>query len=125
MSDHGHFHWNELMTRNVAKAKDFYGRTLDWTFEDMAMPDGTYTICKAGDAMVGGMFEIKGPQFEGQPEQWFAYIAVDDVDARLEKLKAAGGTVHREPFDIPGVGRIAIVGDPNGAASGWMTPAQA
>ena len=118
MTDHGHFHWNELTTRNVAKAKEFYGKTLDWTFEDMAMPDGTYTLCKSGDAMVGGMFEMQGPQFDGMPEQWFACIAVDDVDARLAKLTAEGGAIHRPPFEVPGVGRIAIVGDPNGATSG-------
>jgi hypothetical protein len=58
------------------------------------------------------------------PESWFAYIAVDDLDNRLKKLKQAGGTVHREPWDIPGIGRIAIVGDAAGIGQGWMTPAE-
>jgi hypothetical protein len=38
-------------------------------------------------------------------------------------LKEAGGSVMRDPFDVPEVGRIAIVADPGGAAQGWMTPA--
>jgi uncharacterized protein len=123
MTAHGAFHWNELMTRNPKKAKDFYGKTLGWTFEDMPMPDMTYTIVKSGDQMVGGMMEMSGPMFEGMPEHWFSYIAVDDVDKRVKMLKDAGGKVMREAWDVPQVGRIAIVADSNGAAMGWMTPA--
>ena len=125
MAEHGSFYWNELMTRDVKKAKDFYKKTLGWTYDDMPMGDmyGTYTIIKSGDKMVGGMFKMDGPMFEGQPECWFAYIAVDDLDKRLKKVKEAGGKVLREPWDVPGVGRIAIVADSGGAAQGWMVPA--
>ena len=122
MTAHGTFHWNELMTRDARKAKDFYGKTLGWTFDDMPMPGMTYTIIKAGDAMAGGIMEMGGPDFEGVPEHWMSYIAVDDVDKRVAALKKAGGSVMREPFDVPEVGRIAIVADPGGAAQGWMTP---
>lgn len=122
MTAHGHFHWNELMTRDVAKAKAFYGKTLGWTFDDMPMPDGTYTVIMDGDAFVGGMFAMNGPQYEGMPEHWMSYVAVDDIDKRLATLRAEGGTVLNEPFDVEGVGRIAIVQDPGGAVSGWMTP---
>ncbi|MCP4383771.1 MAG: VOC family protein [Hyphomicrobiales bacterium] len=123
MTEHGTFHWNELHTRNVAKAKDFYGKTLGWTFEDMPMPEMVYTIIRSGDEMVGGMFEMSGPAFEGMPEHWLSYIAVDDVDKRVQALKDAGGSVMREPWDVEGVGRIAMVADPGGAGQGWMTPA--
>ena len=124
MATHGMFHWNELMTRDLQKSKDFYAKTLGWTFEDVPMPgDTTYTIIRQGEDMVGGMFQMEGEMFEGVPEHWFAYIAVDDVDKRVELLKAEGGAVMREPFDVETVGRIAIVQDPGGAGSGWMTPA--
>jgi predicted enzyme related to lactoylglutathione lyase len=124
MTAHGAFHWNELMTRDVNKAKDFYKKSLGWTYDDMPMGDmyGTYTIIKSGDQMVGGMFKMDGPDFKNMPEHWFTYIAVDDLDKRLKKLKEAGGTVMREPWDTPGVGRIAIVADPGGAVQGWMVP---
>ena len=125
MTAHGHFHWNELMTRDAEKAKDFYGKTLGWTYHEMNMMEGmSYWVCMDGEQPIGGIFTMNGPQFEGVPEHWFPYIAVDDIDARLEKLKAEGGQVTREPFDMPGVGRIAIVTDSNGAPSGWMTPAE-
>lgn len=124
MTAHGAFHWNELMTRDAAKAKDFYGKSLGWTFDDMPMgPDMTYTIIRSNGEMVGGMMQIGGPAFEGVPDHWMSYIAVDDVDKRIEKLKAGGGKVMREPWVAEGVGRIAIVADSNGAAQGWMTPA--
>jgi predicted enzyme related to lactoylglutathione lyase len=126
MTAHGKFYWNELMTRDVAKAKKFYGDSLGWTFEDMPMGDamyGTYTIARAGDDMVGGMFDISGDMFKGQPETWFSYVAVDDLDQRLAKAKKAGGKVLREPFDVPGIGRIAIIADTNGVAQGWVVAA--
>lgn len=122
MSGHGTFYWNELMTRDPAKAKEFYGTTLGWTFDDMPMGDGlTYYVAKQGEAMVGGIMTM-GPEMQGVPEHWFTYVEVDDVAARLEKLKAAGGTVMREPFEVPGIGLIAIIQDPGGAMQGWMKP---
>lgn len=126
MTAFGAFHWNELLTRNAKKSKDFYSKTLGWTYEDMPMAGmgDSYTIIKSNGEMVGGMLPMSGPMFEGVPESWFAYIAVDDLDKRLKKLKDAGGKVIREPWDVPGVGRIAIVSDAGGAAQGWMVPAQ-
>jgi predicted enzyme related to lactoylglutathione lyase len=122
MTAHGNFHWNELVTRDVEKAKKFYGDTIGWTFEGMPMPDGTYWVAKMGDASVGGLFPIAGPQWEGVPEHWMSYLAVDDVDARVKKAQAAGAKLMRPVFDIPGVGRIAILTEPGGAGVGWITP---
>ena len=106
-----------IETRNADAAKKFYGATLGWTFEAMPMPEGTYWIAKMGAPPVGGIFTMNGPDFEDVPEHWFAYIAVDDVDARVKKLKAAGGNIMREPFDVPDVGRIAIVQDATASCS--------
>ncbi|MEM6711676.1 MAG: VOC family protein [Pseudomonadota bacterium] len=124
MTTHGHFHWNELMTRDVPAAQTLYAEALGWSFEEMPMPDGTlYHLCKAGEDYVGGMFDISNnPQFGKMPGGWMSYIAVDDVDACLEKAKAKGAVVMGEPFDVQGVGRIAMVQQPDGAMVGWMTP---
>jgi hypothetical protein len=122
MTAHGHFHWNELVTRDVEKAKKFYGSTIGWTFDGMPMPDGTYWVAKMGDQPVGGLFPIAGPQWDGVPEHWMSYLAVDDVDARVKKATAAGAKLMRPAFDIPGVGRIAILTEPGGAGVGWITP---
>jgi len=122
MTTHGSFHWNELVTRDVEKAKKFYGSTIGWTFDGMPMPDGTYWVAKMGDKPVGGLFPIAGPQWDGVPEHWLPYLAVDDVDARVKKAVAAGAKLMRPAFDIPGVGRIAILTEPGGAGIGWITP---
>jgi predicted enzyme related to lactoylglutathione lyase len=66
---------------------------------------------------------LTSPQFDGVPECWMAYLAVDDVDARVKKAVAAGAKLMRPIWDVPGVGRIAILTEPGGAGVGWMTPA--
>ena len=121
---HGQFHWNELMTRNVEKAKRFYADTLGWTYDAMPMPGGgTYTIAMADGTPVAGIFDISGPDYNDVPETWMPYIAVDDVDERVKKATKAGGKVMKPAFDVPGVGRIVILEEPGGAGIGWMTPA--
>ena len=57
------------------------------------------------------------------PPHWMTYIAVDDIDKVAAEAPGLGGTVMRAPFDVPGVGRIAIMREPGGAGIGWMTPA--
>ena len=123
MWSHGNFYWNELMTHDPERAKRFYAETIGWTYDAMPMPDGTYWVAKMGDTPVGGIFPMSGPDFDGMPEQWMSYLAVDDVDARLKKATAAGAKIMKPPFDVPNVGRIAIVQEPGGAVLGWMTPA--
>ena len=118
---HGSFNWNELQTNDVEKAKAFYKAAVGWSFEGMPMPDGTYWIAKQGEARVGGITQMNGAP-AGTPPHWFAYLEVDDVNARVQKVASGGGKVVQEPFDIPGVGRIAVVADATGAAIGWITP---
>lgn len=120
---HGKFYWNELLTHDVEKAKAFYKKTLGWHFEPTPMDHGTYWIIKQGDQMVGGMFQMTAETGrDHMTEQWLAYIAVDDVDARVKAGMAAGAHVLRQPFEIKNVGRNAILRDPGGAMICWMTP---
>ena len=124
MADHGNFYWNELVTTDPGRCNAFYGTVLGWTSRDMDMGEGgTYTMFQANGTDVGGMFKMQGPQFEGVPPHWMGYIAVDDVDAAVAKVEGAGGAVKAPPFDVPGVGRIAVITDPTGAAISLMTPA--
>jgi uncharacterized protein len=120
---HGTFHWNELMTRDVERAKKFYQTTIGWSFDAMPMEQGTYWIAKMGDRPVGGIFPLPSPQFDGVPESWMSYLAVDDVDARVKKATAAGAKLMKPVFDVPNVGRIAILAEPGSAGIGWITPA--
>ena len=120
----GAFHWNELMTRDLERSKAFYAKVCGWTYEAMPMPEGlVYTIIMSGEQPVGGMFPMSGDEFEGVDEQWVGYIAVEDADKAADAASAGGGKVEKPPFDIEGVGRIAVLTDPSGAIIGVIKPA--
>lgn len=122
MSSHGAFEWTELMTHDAERAKRFYQASIGWSFDAMPMPEGTYWVAKMGDKPAGGIFEMKGPSFEGVPEHWLPYLAVDDVDERVRTATQHGAAVMRPPFDVPDIGRIAILRQPGGAAIGLLRP---
>src|SRR6202050_3013662 len=124
-AEHGTSYWIELMTRDVERAKKFYAQTIGWTFEAMPTPDGsTYWLANMDGEAGAGIFDIRGPQDGQVPESWMAYRAVDYVDARVQQAVKAGAKVMKPAFDVPGVGRIAILTEPGGAGIGWMTPAR-
>jgi predicted enzyme related to lactoylglutathione lyase len=123
MAAHGHFHWNELLARDVEGAKKFYEITIGWSWQPMAMADGaTYWLAIHGGQPVAGLFPINQPEFAGVPECWMSYLAVDNVDERVKKATAAGAKLMKPIFDVPDVGRIAILTEPGGAGVGWITP---
>ena len=123
MASHGNFHWNELLTSDVERAKRFYGETIGWTFQPMAMPDGaTYWLAIMGGKPVAGIFPTNRPEYKGVPEAWMSYLAVDDVDTRVKKAVAVGAKLMKSIFDVPDVGRLAILTEPGGAGVGWITP---
>ena len=122
-ASHGKFYWNELMTRDVERAKRFYGAAIGWTFDPMPMADGRIYWCAMLEGQpVAGIFPLDAPEFEGVPESWMSYLAVDDVDSRVAKAVKAGAKLMKPIFEVPGVGRIAILMEPGGAGIGWMTP---
>lgn len=113
-SQHGDFVWYELLTSDADAAQDFYGKLLDWTIEPRAAMD--YRMIAGSDGGVGGIMPLTEEMTaNGARPVWLGYLGVDDVDAAAAAIKASGGSVHREPWDIPGVGRIAFVADPQGA----------
>lgn len=125
MAQHGKFYWNELMTDDVEKAMAFYSATLGWSFRDM--PDDAphqYQVAFLGEEPVAGLMDKTDILPPEVPPHWFSYVNVDDLDARLKLLEENGGRILRPPFEVEGVGRIAIVADATGAAMGWMTPAE-
>jgi uncharacterized protein len=113
----GKFVWYEYMGDELRAAVDFYRHLLGWTAEDAGVPDFEYQVVSAGGTPVGGMMTIPpDAKAMGAKPSWMGYIWVEDVDAALPKLMAAGGKVFKAPSDIPGVGRFAVVADPYGGA---------
>ncbi len=126
--EHGHFHWNELLTPDPEAAVKFFTDVVGWTFETMEMQGpsapGTYWVAMADGKPAGGIMQMKGIVPEGVPPHWMSYLAVDDVDKRIAIAGKAGATILREPFDVPSIGRIAMLQDPTGGVMGWITPAE-
>jgi predicted enzyme related to lactoylglutathione lyase len=55
------------------------------------------------------------------PPHWMLYVSVADCDERAAKAKELGASVAFPPFDIPNVGRIAILSDAQGAFFSLVT----
>jgi predicted enzyme related to lactoylglutathione lyase len=79
------------------------------------MPAQSYTLLGPGEIHVAGLMPIpQDARDVGARPGWIGYIGVDDVDGYAKRVKDKGGAIHREPADIPGVGRFAIAADPQG-----------
>lgn len=105
----------ELMAPDPAAAAAFYADVLGWSIEETEVPEfGVYRSGKVGGDFVSG---ISGqmPELAGHPAFWGVYLAVDDVDATVAKVEAAGGKVDAGPIDVMDMGRMASIQDPTGA----------
>ncbi|MDB5458298.1 MAG: Glyoxalase/bleomycin resistance protein/dioxygenase [Caulobacteraceae bacterium] len=119
----GAFVWYELMTTDAPAAEAFYRGVVGWGSRDASPPGMAYTALLAGDSAVAGLLTLPPPALAGGARPvWIGYVAVDDVDAYADRFAKAGGAVHRAPADIPGVGRFAMVADPQGAPLALFKP---
>lgn len=107
----GSFCWIELATPDAASARAFYTGLFAWKVNEFPMGEmGTYTIFQTGGRDAAAMY-----QTTEMPPNWTSYIAVANVDQSAEQIKSLGGQVHVGPMDVYDMGRMAIVGDPQGA----------
>lgn len=116
--------WTERMTREPEAAIAFYTSLCGWTAQtrsDMGFP---YTEFYQGETPVGGLMPMVGPEWEGVPEHFMQYFLVEDCDASAARAAELGGKVCVPPSDIPGVGRFAILDDPQGATFGILRMAE-
>jgi uncharacterized protein len=113
---HGDFIWYELLTSDAGAAQAFYGDIFGWTARDSGQSAMDYRLLKASDGDVGGLMQINDEMKAGGARPvWLGYIAVDDVDASVASITRAGGSAQMPAMDVPKVGRIAMMTDPQGA----------
>ena len=113
----GKFAWYELMTSDTKAAGKFYCDVVGWTTEEMVGGEGSaYTTFNLGSVGMAGMLNLAGHT------AWVGYIAVEDVDAHIEKVVEAGGKLWKPATDVPGMLRFAVMSDPQGAAIVLFTP---
>ena len=111
MHHQGKFVWFDLLTDDVALAKNFYGALFDWSFK----MQGSYTVVLNKDQAMGGMLEIEPKEGEKSTPRWIPLLSVADVDQAVALVQKAGGTIHEGPVDMPKRGRGALISDPQGA----------
>jgi predicted enzyme related to lactoylglutathione lyase len=115
----GVFVWDELGTTDADGAQRFYETVFGWTTSDMGPEYGGYRIFNAGDTGIAGFMTLQDPSV---PPRWQPYVAVDDPDGTVAKAAGLGGSALFEPMDVPNVGRIAVLRDPQGATFGIIRP---
>lgn len=115
--------WYELLTVHLDAALQFYRAVLGWTSADSGTPGMDYRQLRMGDEFIGGAMEIPSDAAaHGMRPWWLPYFHVDDVKESLARIKAGGGAVHMPSMQIPGVGTLAMVSDPQGATFYVMAP---
>lgn len=116
---HGDFIWYELMTPDAAASEAFYGPLLGWTFGG----GSDYREIAASEGGVGGMLPLTAEMAaHGARPMWTGYILVDDVDAMVGSVEHGGGKTYMAARTMEGVGRFAMLADPQGAPFYVMKP---
>ena len=109
----GSIWWIELMTREPAVGRDFYGRLFGWSVRETSFePIGLYRVFERPPTQEGGLNQIR-PEWDMAPV-WFTTISVDDCDRTMTRaceIGGEGGWVHT----VPTHGRIGSIYDPAGA----------
>jgi predicted enzyme related to lactoylglutathione lyase len=113
VAEPGFFCWNELQTNDTAAAAKFYSGLFGWQTREQDLPT-KYTMFMEGEQPKGGMFKI-APEMGPVPANWMVYITVDDCDPRVAEARRLGAKVLMPPMDVPNVGRMAALQDPQGA----------
>ena len=121
----GGFIWYELMTTDAAAAGAFYAAVVKgWSFGERIPADLDYRMIQRSDGgNAGGVLQLTDEMTSGGARPvWLGYLHVADVDGAVARIKAEGGQVMMDPWDQPGVGRLAMVTDPQGAPFYLMNP---
>lgn len=121
-ADHtGRFYWFDLMTTDPAAGIAFYSAVVG--YEPRKWGEQDYIMLGVGEGAVGGVMELpEDARKMGAPTHWMSYIGHPDVDALVAQVQELGGRSLAPAFDIPSIGRIALLSDPHGGVFGGFTP---
>jgi predicted enzyme related to lactoylglutathione lyase len=120
----GDFIWYELMTPDPEGSKAFYDAVVGWHIETQSQfPNGYRMIGRSDGGSAGGLLPLSDEmQQHGARPSWLGYLYVGNVDASVASIEQAGGNALMPAFDIPDIGRVAMVADPQGAPFYIMKP---
>lgn len=127
MPKHGDFCWSEIASTDLEKCKSFYSNVFGWTFNKSESTGNEFEYLEFSSSGSGypdgALYEMNPEMFGGHlpPAHIALYVSVDDVDASCKQATELGASVVFGPYDIPNVGRMAVVSDPTGAAISLIT----
>ena len=120
----GRFVWHALVTSDPEAAISFYTKLVGWDTQAWDGGPGQYHLWMNGETPVGGVAQLPAEaEPQGVPPGWLAYIATPDLDDTIRDAEARGGRVLSGPTDVPTVGRVAVMADPQGAVFAAHTAA--
>ncbi|MGB6976324.1 MAG: VOC family protein [Gammaproteobacteria bacterium] len=111
----GEFCWNELMTSDPKKAKEFYSALFGWESHDIDMGNAVYTMFKSGAKDIAGMMQIPQGQQNQIPPHWMSYVSVDNLDAMVAKAKTLGAKIKVPVTPVADFGSLVVLEDNTGA----------
>jgi predicted enzyme related to lactoylglutathione lyase len=111
--------WNQVHTPDPARATEFYVAVFGYEVDEIDMGgEQPFRVINVGGRGIGGIREPVG----GEPPHWSVTFAVDDADETAARAKDLGGSVLMEPFDLPEIGRLAVLHDSADAVFQVMKP---
>ena len=123
----------ELPANDRERMKEFYSKTFGWKLNQMGSEMGNYVVAETGETDENRMMKKPGMINGGlytvtpdmPPQHPSVVISVDDIDAHVQKVKDAGGTIQGEPMEIPGVGKYVSFVDTEGNRLSMLQPVMA
>jgi len=108
----GKFVWHNLVTPDAARARMFYGELFGWTFD--VQDGGKYSTVYYEGRNLGGILQASG---DGAPKSgvWLSAVSTADIDRALERAELGGAKQLDAVTELPNVGRLAVITDPEGA----------
>ena len=114
-SDRGLFVWHEVGTTDLKAGEDFYSKVAGWKAESWSQ-NPSYKLFVARRESKAGLYLITDlPNTLTPPPSWLSYIGTPDVDATVRQAVELGGKVIVSAYNVPTVGRMAHLQDPQGA----------
>ena len=116
----GKFVWRDLMTDDIPAVKKFYSELFGWTYLDVADGSNDYTVVLHDGKPIAGMFNLRDVKEEHKYSQWISYVSVSDMNQAINYTKQSGGSVYREPFELPNRGNVSFVLDSQSAILAYV-----
>jgi predicted enzyme related to lactoylglutathione lyase len=115
----GRFVWHDLVTRDPVACQKFYGELLGWDFKDTTRNNRPYVLARSGGRYVSGIAAAPPNAPEG-PAVWLPFLAVKDLEGRIEEARKSGSELLVSPISVQPYGRVAVIRDPQRAPLGLV-----